>query len=84
MADQSARAIRGIHQRGPRAAQPAAREVLEGTLYFSTDPGDPMPLERSNGTVWESYGPPVGPGPPPVPDPPVLPGPPGGGGGQGH
>lgn len=41
------------HRRGTRAAQPLATDVLNGTLYFVTDEGV---LERSNGTIWESYG----------------------------
>lgn len=40
------------HRRGLAADKPDASDVLVGTLYFSTDTGD---LERSDGTVWETY-----------------------------
>ena len=39
-------------QRGDRASQPVATTVIIGTLYFVTDENV---LERSDGTVWESY-----------------------------
>ena len=38
--------------RGTRASQPAATLVSPGTLYFVTLENV---LERSNGTIWESY-----------------------------
>jgi len=41
-----------IHRAGLAASRPNAGNVLTGTLYFSTDTGE---LERSNGTIWESY-----------------------------
>jgi hypothetical protein len=54
-----------IHQRGTRAAQPAATAVTVGTLYFVTDESL---TERSNGTIWESYsGAGLGEAPPPSP-----------------
>jgi len=40
------------HRRGLAANRPAAADVLVGTLYFSSDT---LVLERSTGTVWESY-----------------------------
>jgi hypothetical protein len=48
-------AIDELHQRGPRASQPAATTVVPGTLYCVTDEGDVV--ERSNGTAWEAYSP---------------------------
>lgn len=39
-------------QRGDRASQPAAGDVIVGTLYFVTDEGI---IERSTGVAWESY-----------------------------
>jgi len=45
------RKTRGILRSGTRAAQPAATDVLEGTLYYVTDENV---VERSNATVWES------------------------------
>jgi hypothetical protein len=42
-------------QRGTRAAQPDAADVVPGTLYGVTDEGDVV--ERSNGTAWEAYRP---------------------------
>jgi len=48
-------AIDDLIQAGTRAAQPDATEVTEGTLYSVTDEGNL--IERSNGTVWEQYGP---------------------------
>lgn len=51
------RKTRGIHRIGLRSAQPAANTCLEGTLYFVTDE---FVIERSNGTIWESYGGPKG------------------------
>lgn len=43
-----------IHRRGTRAAQPAANAVGvgEGTLYYVTDESV---VERSNGTIWQSF-----------------------------
>lgn len=40
-------------QRGTRGAQPAATAVSIGTLYCVTDESNLV--ERSNGTVWQSY-----------------------------
>lgn len=40
------------HRRGTRAAQPAAADVLPGTLYFVTDE---LITERSTGAAWQSY-----------------------------
>lgn len=51
------RKTRGITRVGTRAAQPAANTVLEGTIYFISDE---LILERSNGTIWQAYSPPVG------------------------
>jgi hypothetical protein len=48
-------ALDAVHQRGTRAAQPDAATVVAGTLYCVTDEGGV--LERSSGTVWESWGP---------------------------
>jgi len=48
-------ALDEVHQRGTRAAQPAAAAVVPGTLYCVTDEGGI--LERSDGTVWETWGP---------------------------
>lgn len=45
------RKTRGIHRRGTRANQPAATDVLIGTLYFVIDE---FVIERSNGTSWEN------------------------------
>lgn len=41
-----------VHQRGTRAAQPAASSVSVGALYHVTNEGR---TERSNGTAWESW-----------------------------
>lgn len=41
------------HRIGTRADQPLAADVLIGTLYFVTDE---FVIERSDGTVWASYG----------------------------
>jgi hypothetical protein len=38
------------HRRDTRANQPAASDVLEGTLYYVSDEGL---MERSTGSVWE-------------------------------
>lgn len=43
-------------RRGLRSAQPAATAVATGTLYFSSDDGW---IERSSGSAWESYLPPI-------------------------
>lgn len=40
------------HRIGLAADKPLASDVLIGTLYFSTNT---LVLERSNGTIWESY-----------------------------
>lgn len=40
------------HRIGLSINKPAAADVLTGTLYFSSDTSI---LERSNGTIWESY-----------------------------
>ena len=50
--DVNYRKTRKTHDRGTRAVQPAANDVLSGTLYFVTDEGV---IERSNGTIWESF-----------------------------
>lgn len=47
-----ARKTRGIIRRDTRANQPAAIDVLFGTIYYVTDEGI---IERSNGVAWESY-----------------------------
>ena len=44
------RKTRGIIERGTAASRPAAADVLQGTLYFSTDT---LVLERSTGSAWE-------------------------------
>lgn len=44
-----------IHQRGLLADQPDPTTVLAGTLYAITDTTPPR-IERSDGTVWESFG----------------------------
>lgn len=44
--------IEDVILRGTRAAQPAATTVAPGVLYFVTVENV---LERSNGTIWESY-----------------------------
>lgn len=46
-------AVDDLIQRGTRAAQPAATAVVPGTLYGVTD--ERQRVERSNGTVWESW-----------------------------
>jgi hypothetical protein len=46
------RKTRGIIERGTRALQPAATDVLSGTLYFVTDE---LKLERSNGATWDTF-----------------------------
>jgi len=48
----SYRKTRGIIRHDTRANQPVATDVLEGTLYYVTDEGV---IERSDGTVWESW-----------------------------
>lgn len=48
-------ALDEVHQRGTRAGQPDAATVVAGTLYCVTDEGGT--LERSDGTVWEAWGP---------------------------
>ena len=50
--DSWARKTRGIHRYGTRAAQPAANDVYEGTLYYVSDEDV---VERSNGTNWVSW-----------------------------
>lgn len=50
--DPNYRKTRKTQDRGTRAAQPLATNVLEGTIYFVTDEGV---IERSNGTIWQSY-----------------------------
>lgn len=45
--------LQDIIQLGLRAAQPLATNVSQGTLYHVTDE---LVTERSNGTIWESYG----------------------------
>lgn len=40
------------HRTGLRADQPAATDVLEGTLYFVEDEGV---IERSDGSAWNPY-----------------------------
>src|SRR5262245_10146928 len=47
--------LAAAHQRGTRAAQPAASAVVPGTLYCVTDEGNA--LERSDGTSWQPYAP---------------------------
>jgi hypothetical protein len=49
---QGYRKTKFTHRIGTAANRPAAGDVLEGTLYFSTDT---LTLERSNGTTWEVY-----------------------------
>lgn len=49
---QNFRKTAGEHRRGLAANRPAAANVLVGTIYFSTDTFN---MERSNGTIWESY-----------------------------
>lgn len=46
------RKTRGIHRIGLAVNRPAAGNVLVGTLYFSADTSV---LERSNGSIWETY-----------------------------
>jgi len=48
-------ALDEVHQRGPRASQPAAADVVPGTLYSVTDEANA--LERSDGTTWDAYAP---------------------------
>src|SRR5262245_6579666 len=48
-------ALDDLNLRGTRASQPPANEVTPGSLYCVTDEGNL--LERSTGTVWESYAP---------------------------
>lgn len=50
--DPNYRKTRKTHSRDTRAAQPAATDVLEGTLYFITDEGV---IEQSNGVSWVNY-----------------------------
>lgn len=45
--------LQDVVQRGTRVGQPLATDVAEGTLYFVTDE---LLTERSNGTIWQSYG----------------------------
>lgn len=40
------------HRIGLASGRPAATDVLVGTLYYSTDTSV---LERSNGSIWETY-----------------------------
>lgn len=63
--------VRNIHRQGLAADRPAATDVVEGTLYFSTDT---LVLERSNGAVWSTYSPAGGgaPGAQGVPGPPGM------------
>lgn len=44
--------VRGFILRGTRANQPAVADVFIGSIYYVTDENI---LERSNGTIWESY-----------------------------
>lgn len=46
--------IAGFIQYGPRFAQPSADTVMVGTIYGVSDE---QVIERSNGTVWEPFGP---------------------------
>jgi len=55
------------HRRGLAADRPLASDVLQGTLYFSTNLGI---LERSTGIVWELYS--IYPGNIPVIGPPGI------------
>lgn len=49
---QGYRKVRNINRRGLRSTQPLANTTLIGTLYYVTDE---EVIERSNGTIWESY-----------------------------
>lgn len=49
---QDYRKTQSTHRIGTAAQRPAAADVLEGTLYFSTDT---LVLQRSNGIIWETY-----------------------------
>ena len=49
---QNYRQIKVINGIGLAADRPDANDVLEGSLYFSTDS---MVLERSDGSAWEAY-----------------------------
>jgi len=44
--------LQDVIARGLASAKPLATAVAPGTLYYSSDTAS---LERSNGTVWESY-----------------------------
>lgn len=44
--------LQDVIARGLASAKPLATTVAPGTLYYSSDTAS---LERSNGTVWESY-----------------------------
>lgn len=46
-------ALNAVLLRGPRADQPAASDVVPGTLYCLTDVG--YRVEQSNGVGWEAY-----------------------------
>jgi hypothetical protein len=46
-------ALDEILRRGTRAAQPAATDVIPGTLYCLID--ERFEVERSNGSVWETF-----------------------------
>lgn len=48
------RKTRGIIRRGLAASKPSFLNVLEGTVYYSTDT---QSLERSSGAAWESIAP---------------------------
>ena len=50
--DPNYRKTRKTQDRGTRAVQPLATDVLDGTIYFVTDEGV---IERSNGAAWETY-----------------------------
>jgi len=52
MPPQNFRKVQSIHRIGLAADKPSANDVLEGTLYFSTDT---LTLERSNGSAWHVY-----------------------------
>ena len=60
-------ALDDVIQRGTRAAQPAAVDVVPGTLYCVTDESNR--LERSDGTAWALYAPTGGGGGGGAPDP---------------
>jgi len=52
LAPQDFRKVHSIHRLGLAADRPAPTDVLEGTLYFSTDT---LVLERSDGVSWAIY-----------------------------